>query len=62
MTSIQLPEISRSGLMDLFQKTQQAQRDYSTAVNATVAAHGLDPKLDHQLNLDTGILTPAAQE
>jgi hypothetical protein len=56
---VKLPEISRAGLADLLQKKVQAERDYATALNSTVAALGLDPRLPHSVNLDTGELTPA---
>lgn len=62
MTPIQLPELSRQGLQALYQQKQQADLLYSTALNSTLAAHGLDPRLQHSFDLDTGIITPAAQE
>lgn len=62
MTPIQLPETSLAGLRTLYQQAAQAKQLYDIALNATVAAVGLDPKGNHQVNLDTGIITPAAQE
>jgi hypothetical protein len=62
MTPIQLSELSLAGLRDLDVKLGQAQRDWDTAANATLAALGLDPTLNHHLNLTTGVITPAAQE
>ena len=62
MSPIQLPEMSRAGLVDLYRAMQQAKREYDIALNATVAAHGLDPRMNHAFNLDTGEITPAVQE
>jgi hypothetical protein len=62
MTPIQLPEISRLALAQLYQQQKSAEQQYALALNATLAAVGLDPRLAHSFDLDTGIIQPAAQE
>lgn len=52
-----LPELSRAGLLDLKRKADIATLAYETALNATVAAIGLDPRDKINVNLDTGEVT-----
>lgn len=56
---ITLPELSRASLATLYQQAKAAEAKYALALNSTVAALGLDPREKHQLDLDTGIITPA---
>ena len=59
--SVKLPEHSLAGLRDLAAKAQHAQMVYTVAVNATVAALGLDPTQANTLDLDAGTVTPPEQ-
>ena len=62
MTPITLPEPARAGLAALYQQMKQAELLYRTAANAALAALGLDPQANNTLDLDTGIITPAAPQ
>lgn len=55
-----LPELCRASLAKLHADFKAAERLYLTAAGSAVAALGLDPKDDIKLDLDTGIITPAA--
>lgn len=64
---IQLNARALAGLRDLHGKmtmananAELATRDFNVACNAVLATLDLDPTLDHPLDLDTGVLTPAA--
>lgn len=62
MEPLKLPELARVGLLDLYQKAKSAELLYTTALNSAVAALGLDPRHTHQVNLDTGDITPTKHE
>lgn len=59
MSDVRLPEQARAGLADLFARQEQAKLLYSTALNSALAVVGLDPRLQHHYNVDTGVITPA---
>jgi hypothetical protein len=59
---IQLPELSRAALHALYAEQEAAKQRYSLALNATLAALGLDPRSPNHIDLDSGVITPAAQE
>lgn len=61
-SDIKVPDLSLSSLRALYQQAQQAAATYNLALNATVAALGLDPRQPNKFDLDTGIITPAAPE
>lgn len=54
-----LPELSRAALLALYRDAKQAELLYTTALNASVAALGLDPREQINVNLDTGEVSPA---
>ena len=55
-----LPAHSLAGLRELAAKAQHAQMVYTVAVNATIAALGLDPAAKNTLDLDEGVVRPPA--
>lgn len=55
----QLPEPARAHLLALYLKHKTAEAEYTTAASATLRAFGLDPQDENQINLDTGVVTPA---
>jgi hypothetical protein len=59
MSELKLPEDVRKDLAQLHQIAQQAQRELNIAVGIAYKFLGLDPKLDHRVDLDSGVVTPA---
>lgn len=55
---IKLPERSRVSLLKLFQQQQQAEAMYKIAAGHTLAALGLDPDADVEIDLDAGVIRP----
>lgn len=58
-STLTLPEKCAVGLRQLYSVVLQAQKEYNIAVNSAVSALGLDPSLPNEVNLDTGVITPA---
>lgn len=59
---MKIPEACRVSLLALFHAAKQAEREYNIALNHTVAAIGLNPNDNHQVNLDTGEIVLAVKE
>lgn len=58
-STITLPPTCRAGLFDLHLKAKDAKEKYDIAVNSALSALGVDLTKQHELNLDTGVLTLA---
>lgn len=54
---IQIPKGAHAGLRNLFNEAAMATNLYQTALNATVAAMGLDPELGHSFDVASGVIT-----
>lgn len=57
--NLTLPPLCAASLRELYAAKQQADMLYTTAQNIALAALGLDYRLNHEVNLDTGIVTVA---
>lgn len=55
----QLPELLLKDLRSLYAVKQQADRDYRMVLNAGLMGLGVDPREPVDVNLDTGIISPA---
>lgn len=54
-----LNERTRVSLLGLFQTSLVAKANYDLAAGHALAALGFDPTADNNINLDTGVITPA---
>ena len=59
---VQLPELLRKDLVQLYAAKQQADRDYRMVLNAGLMGLGVDPREPVDVNLDTGAITPAEKK
>lgn len=58
---MKVSEYALSVLRGLHTEKQKAEERYNIALNSTIAALGLDPRLSHQFDIDKGELTPASE-
>lgn len=61
MDELKLPEKVRVRLLALYQARQTAELALQGPVATALEFLGLDPSLSHQINFDTGVVTPAAE-
>lgn len=59
---ITIPEAARLHLLGFHQRVELAKRELQITTDTTLAMLGLDPSLHHHLDLDTGVVTPAADK
>lgn len=59
METLKLPEKTRLVLGELYKAQQQAAKEFQLVAGAALDFMGLDPNLPHQINFDTGVVTPA---
>lgn len=57
--SLKLPEKSRIALRELYLAARRAQQSLQQPLLVALDFLGLDPTLDHGINFDTGVVTPA---
>jgi hypothetical protein len=57
--SLTLPEKTRVRLAELYRTQLQAQKDFQGPLLTALEFFDLDPTLNHGINFDTGIITPA---
>lgn len=58
-TELKLPEKTHRALASLYQAQQQAVQNFQGPLLIALDFLGLDPMLNHQINFETGIITPA---
>lgn len=57
-----IPALALAELRGLFLARQNAEQSYQFAVNLVAASLGYDPKDNHQINLEQGVLIPAPKD
>ena len=57
---ITFEEPVRVGLCELYAKLKGAEREYLLARSFALCSLRLNPQDPHEINLDTGVITPAA--
>lgn len=58
-TTLHLPEKTRARLAALYLAKQRADEAFQGPMVAVIEVLGLDPSLNHHIDFDTGIITPA---
>lgn len=58
---LKLPAKTCTALAELHRLQVQAAKDFQGPMLVALDFLGLDPSLNHQINFDTGVITPAAK-
>lgn len=57
--TLKLPEKTRIMLGELHKARLQAEKEFQLVMGSALDFLGLDPSGQHQINFDTGVITPA---